>query len=199
MNNEIKEIKKFYEFIIIFLFFLMIPTILWGEQSDKRSELNSENPSQYILKVKGDHISLKAKNASLKDVLEEIGLRMNIDVVAKIPREDKITIELDMMYLGDAIKKFKTNYAYISKSKQETGKITKIVVVPKGMENMLPDKYGYKPQPQPAYFGSGYDPQPTIVRRDYKSLSSPGSAENEPQPPDVASEYDPQPLIIEKE
>lgn len=200
--------------MIFLLSFLMIPAILSGMEGDTPDK-NSGSYGEYDLVVKGNDISLKARDASLKNILEEIGRRMNIDVVADIPREDKITVDLDMMYLGDAIKKFKKNYAYITESDKDKGKITKIFVVPKGMEKMLPGKYEYNPQPpiqkfkhdpQSSYVGSGYDPQPpvqkyeprhqrTIVRPDHKSPSSSATAENEPPVPDDDSEYNPQPSL----
>jgi len=67
---------------------------------------------------------LKAKDASLKDILEEIGRMMEIDVVANVPSEQKITIELDMMYLEEALKRFKTNYAHITKSEKDEKFVT---------------------------------------------------------------------------
>ena len=41
---------------------------------------------------------------------------MKIAVIANIPREEIITIELDTVYLGHAIKRFRANYAYISET-----------------------------------------------------------------------------------
>jgi hypothetical protein len=228
MHNENTGTKKFFGLIIILLPLLMIPTILFGGEVDKKSELNPKNQADYVLLVKGDHISLKAKDASLKDILEEIGRRMNIVVVANIPREEKITIELDMLYLGDAIKRFKANYAYITNSKKVTGKITKIVVVPKGTGKSLSDKSEYDPQPSIAE--SEYDPQPSIQKFDHdsqpsatrsehesqssavtehgsqssstvienESQSSSTVTEDDTQSPKVNSDYDPQPSIIEK-
>jgi len=62
---------------------------------------------------------------------------MKIAVIANIPREEIITIELDTVYLGDAIKRFRTNYAYITEPEEKEGKITKIVVAPKGLGKAL--------------------------------------------------------------
>ena len=175
----------------------MIPTILFGEEVDKKSELNPKNQADYVLLVKGNHISLKAKDASLKDILEEIGRRMNIVVVANIPREEKITIELDMLYLGDAIKRFKANYAYITKSKKVTGKITKIVVVPKGTGKSLSDKSEYDPQPSIAE--SEYDPQPSIQKFDHDSEPSTVEFEYDPQPSIQKFDHDSQPSATRSE
>ena len=160
MLNKKRGIEKFISFIVILLPLLVIPTILFGGEADNKPERNSESQVGYVLRVKENFISLKAKDASIKEILEEIGRRMKIEVVANIPREKKITVELDMMYLGDAIKRFRTNYAYITESEKEKGKITKIVVVPKGL-GMVPiisqkrsvvkkekrRKIGYNPQP----------------------------------------------------
>ena len=222
MHNEKTGIEKFFGLIIILLPLLMIPTILFGGETDKKPERNSESQADYVLMVKGSLISLKAKDASLKEILEEIGGRMKIEVVANIPSEDKITVELDMMYLGDALKRFRTNYAYITESEKERGKITKIVVVPTGVGKMLPHKFSqspiqkYNPQPpiqkfehesqppmqkhdpQPPIQKFVHEPQPTTVRSEHESQSSSTVTENESQPPGVKSDYDPQPSIIEK-
>ena len=184
-NENTTGTKKIIGLIIILLSLLMIPMILFGGEVDKNSELNHKNQANYVLKVKGDYISLKAKDASLKDILENIGLRMNIDVVANIPREEKITVDLDMMYLGDVLKRFRTDFAYITTSKKEAGKITKIVVVSKGGGKMRSDKFEYNPQPPIQQFE--HKPQPSDVASEYN-----------PQPPVVGSENNSKPSIIEK-
>jgi hypothetical protein len=164
--------------------------------------------------VKGSSISLKAKDASLKEILEEIGRRMKIEVIANIPREQKITTELDMMYLEDALKRFKTNYAYITKTGKQKGNITKIVVVPKGGEKMLPNKYEYNPQPpiqklehepqppiqeynpQPPIQKFEHEPQPTTVRSEHESQSSSTVMKNRSQPSSTVTENDTQPSSV---
>jgi hypothetical protein len=165
MHNEKRRIEELFGFIIILLPLLMIPTILFGGETDKKPERNSESQADYILMVKESLISLKAKDASCKEILEEIGRRMKIEVVANIPREQKITIEFDMLDLGDAIKRFRTSYAYITKVEKEKGKITKIVVVPKGLgeEKRLIEpgiRAREDSRQKPSEFE--YDPQPSI-------------------------------------
>lgn len=187
MHNEIIGIKKCFWLIIVLLPFLMIPSILSGMETDKTLNQNSISQGEYVLVIKGDHIALKAKDASLKDILEEIGRRMKIDIVANIPREQKITIEFDMMYLEDALKRFKTNYAYITKSGKERGKITKIVAVPKGVEKMLPNKFEYNPQPPIQEYEQ--EPQPPI--QEHEQEPQPTAQEYNPQPPIQKSEHEP--------
>ena len=196
MHNENTGIKTFFG-LIISIALLLIPTILFGGETGVRPENISKSQGDYVLRVKGEHVSLNAKDASLKDILEEIGLKMQIEVVANIPIEEKITIKLDMMYLEDALKRFKSNYAYVAKTKKEKGKITKIVLVAKEGGKTLPNKFEYNPQPpiqkyehksQPADVGSENNLQPPDV-----------GSENNPQPPDVGSEYNPQPPVVRSE
>ena len=176
MQNVERGIEQLFGFIIIILAPLLItPTILLGGAADKKPERDSESQGDYVLMVKEDLVSLKAKDASFKEILEEIGRRMNIEVVANIPKEEKITIEFDMMPLGEAIKRFRTSYAYVAKSEKEKGKITKLVVAPKGPGKGLSSKFEYDPQPAIKEFE--YDPQPAIKE----------------------FEYDPQPAIEKKE
>ena len=88
---------------------------------------------------------------------------MKIEVVANIPREEIITIELDMVYLGDAIKRFRTNYAYITEPDEKEGKITKIVAVPKGLgkaPSIHHKEFRFKPKPSKF----DYNPQPSIQK-----------------------------------
>ena len=163
MHNNIKGVEKRFGFIITLLALIMIPSIMFGGEIDKKTERYSDSQSDYILIVKENLISLKAKDASVKEILEDIGRRMKIEVVANIPREEIITIELDMVYLGDAIKRFRTNYAYITESEEKEGKITKIVVVPKGL-GKAPSIPSKKIKVKPKQFKLKYNPQPSVQK-----------------------------------
>jgi len=94
--------------------------------------VQSESKSDFVLTIKDSLISLTAKDASLKEIVEDMGRRMKIEVVADISEEEKITIRFDKLSLEDAIKKLRTSYAYVWNSEKEEGKITKIVLLPDG-------------------------------------------------------------------
>jgi hypothetical protein len=66
--------------------------------------------------VEDNLLSLKAKDASLKEVLEEIGRRMKVDVVAGIPDTKKITAEFENLSLEEAVSRLSTNYSYVMDS-----------------------------------------------------------------------------------
>lgn len=73
---------------------------------------------------------------------------MNIEVFVRVPAEDKITIRFSNLPLEEALKKFKTNYAFVSNSKEKRGNITHIVVVPGGLQAYLSFKEFKKVEPK---------------------------------------------------
>ena len=98
--------------------------------------MQAESIADFVLTIKDSLISLTAKDASLKEIVEEIGRRMKIEVLADISEEEeKITIGFDKLSLGDAIKRLSTSYAYVWNSEKEEGKITKIVLFARGEGN----------------------------------------------------------------
>jgi type II secretory pathway component GspD/PulD (secretin) len=93
--------------------------------------------ADFVLTVKDNLISLKAKDASLKEVLEEIARRMKIDVVAGIPDTKKITAEFENLSIEEALRRLSTNYSYAMDSTRGERKITKIIVVKEAEETAL--------------------------------------------------------------
>ena len=85
-------------------------------------------------------ISLNANNASLKDVIEDIGRRMDIDVEVVSTVDEKITEKFDGLSLETALERLSANYAYILDSEKEDGKIRKIVLLSRGKEGRVMSK-----------------------------------------------------------
>jgi hypothetical protein len=84
-----------------------------------------------VVTVKDSLISLEAKNASLKEVLEEIGRKMNIEVFALLPEQEKITTELEKLPLEDAIERLIRNHPHVIVWQESDRRITKITVLQK--------------------------------------------------------------------
>ena len=124
-------------FILALLLHLILPTFVSGSESTQISNEEFEKKLKYELSIKDNLITLNAKNVFLKKILEDIGQRMNIEVFARIPAEDKITIQFANLPLEEALKKFKTNYALVTDSKDKNGNIKRIVVVPEGQQANL--------------------------------------------------------------
>jgi type II secretory pathway component GspD/PulD (secretin) len=116
---------------------LIIPAVSFGSEPNQIANDLFENKVNYELSIKDKLITLNADNAYLKKILEDIGHRMNIEVFARIPDEDKITIQFTDLPLEETLKKFRTNYALVTDSKGKNGNIKSIVVVPEGKQAAL--------------------------------------------------------------
>lgn len=95
------------------------------------------NDSTYQLSIKDQKINLKAEDASLKMILEVIGQEMNVEMIVRIPEEDKVTLQFNDQSLEDTLKFFKVNYAMVTDSEDKGGKIKWIVVVPEGQQAQI--------------------------------------------------------------
>ena len=103
-----------------------------------QNQITGKGQSNFTLTIQGNLISLKATDASLIEVLEEVGRRMKIEVVAAVPEKEKITAEFDKLSLEDAIKRLTPNYSHAMISEPGGKKISKIIVLQKGGETARP-------------------------------------------------------------
>jgi hypothetical protein len=110
-------------FLMASLLLLICPVVSSASELNQNSNEKLENKVKYELSIKNNLITLNAKDAALKKILEDIGQRMNIEVFARIPAEDKITTQFANLTLEEALKKFKKNYALVTDSKDKDGNI----------------------------------------------------------------------------
>jgi hypothetical protein len=84
----------------------------------------------YDLTIRGELISLRAKDASLKAILEEIGRRMNIQVKVEIPEAATASFACEQMPLHEVLKRFGryVNYGYVERWEQGKLRISTITV-----------------------------------------------------------------------
>jgi len=127
----------FLYFLLALLLHLILPAVLSGSEPNQITNDIFEKKGKYELSIKDNLITLNAEDAFLKKILEDIGQKMNIEVFARIPAEDKITIRFTNLTLEEALKKFKTNYALVTDSKDKKVNIKRIVVVPEGQQANL--------------------------------------------------------------
>jgi type II secretory pathway component GspD/PulD (secretin) len=88
----------------------------------------SDLSSSLIVSAQQDLVSVKANNASLREVVERIGQELNIPVQANIGDEERVSAEFERLPLEEALKHLSANYAYI----RNGDRIAKIVLFPKG-------------------------------------------------------------------
>ena len=99
-------------FFLALLLHVTLPAALSGSESNQITNEKTGKKGSYELSIKDNLISLYAEDAFLKKILEDIGHKMNIEVFASIPAEDKITIQFANLPLEESLKKFKTNDCY---------------------------------------------------------------------------------------
>jgi hypothetical protein len=90
MQKKIEIEKLLSGFLLLSLF--TTRTILFGAETPTKPQGAPTTRTDFVLTVKDNLISLSEKDASLKEVLEEIGRRMKIDVVGNVAENEKITV-----------------------------------------------------------------------------------------------------------
>jgi type II secretory pathway component GspD/PulD (secretin) len=130
MCNAKREITLLLGFMILLL---IIPAVLLAEEANTKLKEEPKSKTDFVLTVKDNLISLDAKDASLKEIVEEIGRQMKINVVANISEKEKVTTKFDKLSLKDAIHRLReyADIIYLKDSGKEKGKITKVMVFPK--------------------------------------------------------------------
>ena len=91
-------------FLLALLLHLILPAVLSGSDPNQISNEEFGKKVNYELSVKDNLITLNAEDAFLKKILEDIGQRMNIEVIARIPVEDIITIQFANLPLEEVLK-----------------------------------------------------------------------------------------------
>lgn len=92
----------------------------------------------FVLTVQDNLVSLKAKDAALIEVLEEIGKRMKVEIVGAVSEKEKVTAEFEKLPLEEAIKRLTPNYSHAMVSDPSGKGISKIIVLQKGGETARP-------------------------------------------------------------
>ena len=93
-----------------------------------------EGPSapqaSFVLTIEDDLISLSAKDASLKAMIEEIGRRMNIPVKVEIPAVAKVTLAFERLPLPEVFKQLGryVNYGYVESWEEGELRISGVTV-----------------------------------------------------------------------
>jgi hypothetical protein len=77
-------------------------------------------------------LSLWAQEAPLKAIFDAIGRQLSIDVMSRIPEDERITLAFDQLSLAEALKRFRpfVHYAALEDAKAP-GTIRKLIVVSK--------------------------------------------------------------------
>ena len=109
---------------------LVIAQTTYSPQNTQPSQTRAKRQASFTLTIENDLISLTTRDASVKAILGELDRRMNSAVVAAIPGEETITTEFAKLPLKEVLARLVSNYAYVTDSAKDMGRITKIMVTP---------------------------------------------------------------------
>lgn len=118
--------------IPIFIFLLFLPASLFGQETKANPSIPVAAEGSYVFTVEHGRLSLQAQEASLQNILEEIGQKMRIEVVGEITPQEIITAEFHNLPLEQALHRLSPNYGYQMGSESGDTTITKIFVLPNG-------------------------------------------------------------------
>jgi len=154
---------------LLLLTLFLLPAALFGEEAQKEAGEKVKPQTDFVLTIQDNLLSLDAQQASLQEILDEIGRRMHLEVEAQIPAQEKITLAFERLSLEEALQRFGdyTNYVYVKGAEKEPGQISKIMIFPK-RETTVPSsppaldaevkKGASKVAPRPEPFKFEFDP-----------------------------------------
>jgi hypothetical protein len=127
-------------FLVLLLSLFITPINLFGWEDDRAPQGVAEGQANFSLTIQENLISLDAEEGSLKEIIEEIGRRMNIEVIAHVSDEERAAIAFDRLSIEEVVRKLReyVKIIYVIKdSEKKQGEITKIVVFPKTQATAL--------------------------------------------------------------
>lgn len=122
----------YWSVAVLLLVAVTIPCTVGATEAGTPAFKRSKVQQNFALTVTDGLLSLKARDASLRAIVKEIGARLNIEVVARVPEEETVTKEFSNLPLEEALKRLSTDYVYLRDAQREEGAITKLFILPKG-------------------------------------------------------------------
>lgn len=113
---------------IIFLYFFAITPST--AESVSLAKAKPQMSQDFIVSTNDGLVSVKATEASLKDITEGIGQALGMNVTPQIGDQEKVTVEFHKLSLAEALKRLNGNYAYTADG--DDGKFVKLFVFSKG-------------------------------------------------------------------
>ena len=124
--------------LVVWLVVALLPGALCGGEEAHPFPGPSATPANVVLTVDEGVFSLRAQDASLKAIFDAIGRQLHIEVVARIPADERITIAFDQLSLAEAPTRFRpyVNYLALEDAAKAPGTIRKLIVVSKRAAGM---------------------------------------------------------------
>ncbi len=138
-GEEFMVIIKNERLLVVIIYLMsctLIPSHLYGSDNSKDAQGSFESDTNITLAIEDGLITLNAIDASLKEIIENIGNKMDIEVVGNIANDEIITLKFEKLSIEETLKKLTTSYGYVMDSELEEKSITRIIVLPKGIETV---------------------------------------------------------------
>jgi len=94
-------------------------------------------PSELVLAVEGNRLSLKAQAASLDAVLSAMGKQMDMEILGENPKREAITTNFEGLSLAEAMQHLGLNYGYQLDRAGETPNTKKLFILPRRTQTAL--------------------------------------------------------------
>lgn len=165
----------------------VIPGQLFGGDVERTSPVPPTPNAAFVLTIHEGLLSLRATEASLKEILDAIGRQMRIEVVTQLPADQRVTLAFDRLSLDAALKRLSRYASIASLTRLDAGEgqgtVTQITVLPKGAGSVRssprPEKAGsvttserggpeeltQEEPPRPESFGFSFDPSQFLDRK----------------------------------
>ena len=117
---------------------IFAPTFADAPTASAETPAITEPATPYVLTVNAGLISLEAREASLRDVLEELGRKGGFEVFAYIPRDETITLVLREVPVVEAVKQLTAAANTVKEWEMDQGTLKRLIVLPQGMDIVPP-------------------------------------------------------------
>jgi hypothetical protein len=131
-NKQKKKGLRRHQLLGVLILILILPAPLLASEAEKTPTPQLAGNGEFTLRIHKNLISLKAQEASLRAILEEMGREMRIEVIGDVSEDEKISTEFTNLPMAEALQRLSSNYGYQIGSETGKKKMTKIFVLPKG-------------------------------------------------------------------
>ena len=130
--------RLFRVMLVVWLVAALLPGATCGGDTDQTSPEPSATPADVVLTVHEGLFLLQARDASLKALFDAIGRQLHIEVVARIPADERITPAFDQLSLAEALKRSRrsVNYLVLEDAGNAPATIRQLIVVSKRAAGM---------------------------------------------------------------
>jgi len=125
-------------FLVVVGLFVLSTT---AEAKQENTHQIAVPPSEFVLIVDGDDISLKSEGAALEAILTAMGEQMGMEILGEIPKREPITTEFEGLSLAEAMHHLGLNYGYQLDPGGITSNTNKLFILPRRQQTAF-----FKPQ-----------------------------------------------------